>query len=406
MTYTPKTILVLAANPINQVRLRLDEEVREIDEGLRRSKRRDCFKLVQKWAVGTNALRRALLDFEPQIVHFCGHGVDDAGLVLEDETGQVKVVTSEALAKLFELCKEHIECVVLNACYSEKQANAIAQHVGYVIGMNEAIGDKAAIKFAVGFYDALGAGRSVEDAHEFGCNAIQLEENTPQYLVPILKKNPEAASTFIKNLSLKQLDLSISKFESEKVGYTISTSLLILILICFFLPFVTLSCGRNSFVQASGIEIALGTKASTVQNFFNVSNLSSTSSTSYRTEYNNESDNKHDDLSILRQVNLLTSFPNLFTFAFCFAVVGLIISFVKPSISSGFLLIAGTFGVALLLIAYKTAYELLATPTGAFLFATKVQFTISFWITVFAFIVISILSFWAFFYELKKKTSD
>ncbi|MCV3215458.1 hypothetical protein OGM63_18390 [Plectonema radiosum NIES-515] len=33
--------------------------------------------------------------------------------------------------------------------------NAIAQHIDYVIGMNQAIGDRAALEFSVGFYDAL-----------------------------------------------------------------------------------------------------------------------------------------------------------------------------------------------------------------------------------------------------------
>ncbi|MBD2409407.1 hypothetical protein FACHB389_13065 [Nostoc calcicola FACHB-389] len=198
MSNTVRTILVLAANPINQKRLRLDLEVREIDEGLRRSKHRDYFKLEQKWAVGTDELRRALLDFEPHIVHFCGHGSGTEGLVLEDkETGREKVVSTEALADLFELCKEHVECVVLNACYSEKQANAIVQHIGYVIGMSELIGDKAAVKFSVGFYDALGAGRSVETAYNFGRNAIQLE-NLPEYLVPIIKKNINAAKNYLR----------------------------------------------------------------------------------------------------------------------------------------------------------------------------------------------------------------
>ena len=47
--------------------------------------------------------------------------------------------------------KFKIECVVLNACYSEVQADAIALHVPYLIGMNQAIGDSAAREFAVGF---------------------------------------------------------------------------------------------------------------------------------------------------------------------------------------------------------------------------------------------------------------
>lgn len=182
-----KTILILASSPVNEARLQLDKEVREIDEGLRRSQKHDQFKLEQRWAVRTDDLRRALLDTEPQIVHFCGHGSGDEGLVIEDEAGKSKLVSTTALANLFKLCTEHVECVLLNACYSEVQAEAIVQHIDYVIGMGDAIGDTAAIKFATGFYDALGAGRSIETAYNFGCNAIQLE-NIPEHLTPKFKK--------------------------------------------------------------------------------------------------------------------------------------------------------------------------------------------------------------------------
>lgn len=54
------------------------------------------------------------------------------------------------------------------------QVSAIAQHVNYVIGMKKAIADKAAIEFAVGFYDALGSGKPVEFAYKFGCAATRL----------------------------------------------------------------------------------------------------------------------------------------------------------------------------------------------------------------------------------------
>src|ERR1700733_3172008 len=53
--------------------------------------------------------------------------------------------------------------------------------------MKKAIGDEAAIKFAVGFYDALGAGRDFEWAFKFGCSAIDLK-GIPEYLTPVLKK--------------------------------------------------------------------------------------------------------------------------------------------------------------------------------------------------------------------------
>jgi hypothetical protein len=182
-----KTILILAANPKNTSPLRLGEEVREIDAGLQRAKKRELFDLKQRWAVRVQEVYESLLDFKPQIVHFSGHGSGDDGLALEDETGNVRLVDTVALAKLFELFASNVECVVLNACYSEVQAQAIVKHIPYVIGMNKEIGDKAAIKFATGFYNALGAGESVEFAYKLGCSVIQLE-GIAEDLTPVLKK--------------------------------------------------------------------------------------------------------------------------------------------------------------------------------------------------------------------------
>ena len=188
-----RTILLLAANPKGTPPLRLDEEDRKIDQGLERARKRDQFKLVQKWAVTDDDLRRAMLDNDPEIVHFSGHGSGADGLAFEDDGGQTQLISGDALGRLFELCSDSVKCVVLNACYSEAQADAISQHIDYVVGMKKAIGDEAAIKFAVGFYDALGAGRDVEKAFKFGCSAIDLK-GIPEYLTPVLKKRSISAT--------------------------------------------------------------------------------------------------------------------------------------------------------------------------------------------------------------------
>ena len=83
-------------------------------------------------AVRYRDIRRAMLDHEPNIVHFSGHGAGEEGLVFEDETGKTKLVETEALGRLFELFADSIQCVVLNACYSEIQAKAIAEHIPQV----------------------------------------------------------------------------------------------------------------------------------------------------------------------------------------------------------------------------------------------------------------------------------
>jgi CHAT domain len=143
--------------------------------------------LEQQWAVRPRDIQRAMLDVNPQIIHFSGHGMGAEGLVFEDEEGKAQLVSGEALAGLFKLFASQVECVVLNGCYSDVQAGAIAQHVPYVVGMSQAIGDRAALEFSVGFYDALGAGREVEFAYEMGCCAIQLA-GIGEALTPVLKK--------------------------------------------------------------------------------------------------------------------------------------------------------------------------------------------------------------------------
>jgi CHAT domain len=183
-----KKILILSANPGDTGRLRLDQEVRGIQEGLKRSKHSDHFQLHQQWAVNFSDLSRALIEYEPHILHFAGHG-DKEGLRVEGELGISVSIDKNALAGLFELCAHHVECVILNACYSGTQVSAIKKHIKYVIGMKREMKDKAAIEFAVSFYDALGAGKTVEEAFKYGRIAImQIFPGLTEHLVPVLKR--------------------------------------------------------------------------------------------------------------------------------------------------------------------------------------------------------------------------
>jgi uncharacterized coiled-coil protein SlyX len=184
---------MLSANPKDTSPLRLGEEVRKIQEALKLAKHRDQFEITTSWAVQVEDLRRTMVDYQPHIVHFSGHGAGTEGLAFEDNSGITQLVSGEALASLFELFRGIVECVVLNACYSEVQAQAIHQHVDYVIGMNQPIGDLAAIEFATGFYDALGAREGYDYAFRVGCTAIQLK-GSQENLTPVLKSRPSSVS--------------------------------------------------------------------------------------------------------------------------------------------------------------------------------------------------------------------
>jgi hypothetical protein len=178
-------ILFLAANPIDTDYLRLGEEVKSIQNSLG-AKFQSRFLIEKEWAVRASDLQDHLLHHQPEIVHFSGHGSETSEIFLENDHGESQIVPAPALSQLFSLLKDNIRCVILNSCYSQKQAEAIAKHIDAVVGMSKEIGDQAAINFASAFYQALAYGKNLTTAFELGCLQIHLqgldEQDTPKLL--------------------------------------------------------------------------------------------------------------------------------------------------------------------------------------------------------------------------------
>ncbi len=213
-----KKILILAANPRGTVHLDINKEVRGIQTGLRRSANYELFapEPTVRLDVRPGDLQGVLRDVNPSIVHFCGHGSGSEGLVLENDAGQQQLVSTEALADLFKLFANQVECVVLNACYSQEQANEIVKHINYVIGMGQEIRDDAAIAFTEGFYEELGSGETIPSAYNFGCNRIQLEINrsTREHLIPALLEKPAPS----KLMTRYALVIAVGEYQSQHLN--------------------------------------------------------------------------------------------------------------------------------------------------------------------------------------------
>lgn len=179
-----RKVLILSANPSDTSQLRLSEEIRDIKESLKLLKG-ECQILIESvGAARYRDLSKHILEYQPNIVHFSGHGSGESGLLFEDPSGYTRAVDAEALAGLFELFSNQIECVVLNACYSQVQAEAIAQHIQHVIGMDRSIADSSAIEFSIGFYSALRAGRPYEFAYKLGRQSIGMAGSSSEISTP------------------------------------------------------------------------------------------------------------------------------------------------------------------------------------------------------------------------------
>jgi len=161
-------ILYLAANPEGTVNLRLDHELREIREAIELGSLREAIALESRTSIRLKDLTRALLQAKPTIVHFSGHGDEDGYYYVEDEAGDVRPLSPEGIAAIFEAAPREVACVIANACHSELLVRALSAHVDYVIGMRQDIGDQAAIDFSIGFYQALSEGLGIATAYRHG----------------------------------------------------------------------------------------------------------------------------------------------------------------------------------------------------------------------------------------------
>jgi hypothetical protein len=191
------TILYLTASPkdpdLEWVPLRSDLEMRRVKERLKLSGHPNQYRIEPCPAARWDDVSQALVDYDPQVVHFSGHGDSEGNLMLEKDDGSTAQTTPQGLARLFGLHRSTIKCMIVNACYSERLARALSQDIDYVIGMRCQIGDEAAIQFSVGFYMGLFAGQPVPVAFERGLAHIQGPEATaPEFRTPLLLTRPPA----------------------------------------------------------------------------------------------------------------------------------------------------------------------------------------------------------------------
>lgn len=169
----PIKILFLAANPLDTVRLSIDEEVRAIQQALRQAEYR-IFDIALGPAVRIEDLQDLLLQHQPDILHFSGHGAETNAIILQNAQGNGVQVSGAALGQLFQILKDNLRCIVLNACYTADLAAGLAAVVDCVVGIEQEITDSAALQFATAFYRALGYGRSVQEAFALGQVQINL----------------------------------------------------------------------------------------------------------------------------------------------------------------------------------------------------------------------------------------
>jgi len=169
-------VLILAATPDDEGRIRPDKEVAELRErmaAMPSQKRPLAFDHIL--ATRLDQIQQELVRQRPTVLHFSGHGAPGV-LVFETQDGRAADLRADLLARVLKGYRD-IECLVLHACYTEDVAQACLPHVRCVVGSTAAVDDDAAPRFSYLFYQSIAAGMDYRQAFEMGQTEVAFQSD-------------------------------------------------------------------------------------------------------------------------------------------------------------------------------------------------------------------------------------
>lgn len=188
-------ILCFAADPLDGS-LQLEEDVRKIRRKVGTARHRRALRFDWHLAVRAEDMLDAMMEKRPQIVHFSGHG-DGQGLLFLGPDGQPNHVHTDALRTLFEMLGGSVQLVLLSACTSRPQAEAIRDVVGCAIGTVGEIPDEVAITFNAEFYRSIASGYSVQAAYDQACLLLSMKHYDFRKVTVLLVRDDIDASKLV-----------------------------------------------------------------------------------------------------------------------------------------------------------------------------------------------------------------
>lgn len=181
-----KKILILSANPKKRASRRRAEEVDKIRRAVTRPEPRIPFEVQDRYDITADMLSQELSTIKPHIINISGRENGIKALFLENYADELGLSNSEKLiAQVLNRHAVRTECVILSGCYAEMQAREIAQHIKFVIGITQDLGDKQILTFLNEFYFFLGSGETIKYSYDAGYNLLQ-RQHIDEALLPIL----------------------------------------------------------------------------------------------------------------------------------------------------------------------------------------------------------------------------
>jgi hypothetical protein len=208
----PLRVLGLIASPRGLQSLDVEAEQEQLERALAAPVATGKLQLEWLAQASWDGVHERLLTERWHVLHFIGHGdydldTDEGRLALLGEDGRADWVGASALADLLGEAEPTPRLVLLNSCssgqagerdlFSGTAATLVHSGIAAVAAMQFSVTDRAAIAFPRGFYTALAAGKTVDNAVRSGRIAILGgSPNTLEWVTPVLYLRGNASRLF------------------------------------------------------------------------------------------------------------------------------------------------------------------------------------------------------------------
>lgn len=198
----PLHLLVIISDPIDQVRLDPDEWESLLHDALTEPLSSGQITVRTVKRATRKEIGTALLEQQPNIIQFVGHGVYQHGkghlALVDEDTGGTWMVDDERFANLYLGFKERLGLISLATCESGKSDNPqgfsgiapqlVERGVPAVVAMQYKVYVKTAKIFLEEFYASLAARKPADWATQRARNAISLQFglNDREFATPVL----------------------------------------------------------------------------------------------------------------------------------------------------------------------------------------------------------------------------
>lgn len=157
----PLKVLFLASE--GGIDLDFKKQYREITRAVAKSAQPGSIAVDPVYDVTTESLFASLNQHSPHVVHYSGKQ-ERGRIVIHDADGDLTTMSARDVARILRSLDSATRMVIVDTCYSYPCASEIAQSVDFALGVKSWIREWQANLFYATFYNALAAGRTVENA--------------------------------------------------------------------------------------------------------------------------------------------------------------------------------------------------------------------------------------------------